>query len=62
VHRYVEASRSSLFLLSMNIVAIIAAWVIHDEPLTVVQILGGAVVFTAVAAVISRPPDRSERS
>jgi hypothetical protein len=28
----------------------------------VVQILGGAVVFTAVAAVISRPPDRSERS
>ena len=61
VHRYVEASRSSLYLLSMNIVAIIAAWVIHDEPLTIVQMLGGVVVFAAVAAVISRPPDRSGR-
>lgn len=55
VHRYVDASRSSLYLLSMNIVAILAAWVIHDEPLTVLQILGGVVVFAAVAAVISRP-------
>jgi drug/metabolite transporter (DMT)-like permease len=45
----------------MNIVAIIAAWVIHDEPLTIVQMLGGVVVFAAVAAVISRPPDRSGR-
>ncbi len=61
VHRYVEASRSSLFLLSMNVVAILAAWVIHDEPLTVVQMLGGVVVFAAVAAVISRPPDRCDR-
>jgi len=55
VHRYVDASRSSLYLLSMNIVAILAAWVIHDEPLTLLQMLGGVVVFTAVAAVISRP-------
>ncbi len=60
VHRYVEASRSSLYLLSMNIVAIIAAWIIHDEPLTVVQTLGGVVVFAAVAAVVSRPPDRDD--
>ena len=58
-HRYIEASRSSLYLLSMNIVAIGAAWPIHDEPLTAVQMLGGLVVFGAVAAVISRPPDRA---
>lgn len=58
VHRYVDASRSSLYLLSMNIVAILAAWVIHDEPLTILQMLGGIVVFAAVAAVISRPPER----
>jgi len=58
VHRFVDASRSSLYLLSMNIVAILAAWVIHDEPLTVLQMLGGVVVFAAVAAVISRPPHR----
>ena len=60
VHRYVDASRSSLYLLSMNIVAILAAWIIHDEPLTLLQMLGGVVVFTAVAAVISRPPDRRD--
>ena len=54
-HRYIDASRSSLYLLSMNIVAIGAAWFIHNEPLTVVQALGGVVVFGAVAAVVSRP-------
>lgn len=58
VHRYVDASRSSLYLLSMNIVAILAAWIIHDEPLTILQTVGGVVVFAAVAAVISRPPTR----
>jgi len=58
VHRYVDASRSSLYLLTMNVVAIVAAWIIHDEPLTVVQMLGGIVVFAAVAAVVSRPPER----
>lgn len=60
VHRYVDASRSSLYLLSMNVVAIVAAWIIHDEPLTGVQMLGGVVVFAAVAAVISRPPERRD--
>lgn len=55
-HRYIQASRSSLYLLSMNVVAIGAAWVIHDEPLAPIQLLGGVVVFASVAAVISRPP------
>ncbi len=50
-HRYVDASRSSLYLLSMNIVAIGAAWLIHDEPLTLIQVVGGVVVFGAVAAI-----------
>ncbi len=54
-HHYIEASRSSLYLLSMNVVAIAGAWVIHDEPLAPLQLLGGAVVFASVAAVISRP-------
>ncbi len=58
-HRYIEASRSSLYLLSMNVVAIGAAWLIHDEPLSPVQLLGGAVVFAAVGAVVSRPPVRT---
>ena len=55
VTKYIDASRSSLYLLSMNIVAIGAAWLIHDEPLSPLQLLGGAVVFAAVGAVVSRP-------
>jgi drug/metabolite transporter (DMT)-like permease len=54
-HRFVPAARSSLILLAMNIVAIAAAWPIHDEPVTVVQGAGGVVVLIAVAAVLSRP-------
>jgi drug/metabolite transporter (DMT)-like permease len=55
VHKYIEATRSSIYILAMNVVAVAAAWRIHDEPLTWVQIAGGAVVFGAVAAVVSRP-------
>lgn len=60
VHRYVDASRSSLYLLTMNIIAICSAWLIHDEPLSWLQMLGGVVVFAAVTAVISRPPEKVE--
>ncbi len=57
VLKYIDASRSSLYLLSMNIVAIGAAWLIHDEPLSIVQLAGGAIVFAAVGAVVSRPAE-----
>ena len=49
-----------LYLLSMNVVAIAGAWVIHDEPLAPLQILGGVLVFASVAAVISRPAPAPE--
>lgn len=55
VHRYVQASRSSVYLLAMNVVAIVSAWVVHDEPLSLLQMLAGALVLAAVAAVITRP-------
>lgn len=55
VHGYIEASRSALYLLGMNIVAIGLAWPIHDEPVNLFQVLCGLVVFTAVAAVIRLP-------
>ncbi len=55
VHRFVDATRSSLYLLLMHPVVIISAWIIHDEPLTVSQMAGGLVLLGAVAAVISRP-------
>lgn len=55
VTRYVQASRSSLYLLSMNVVAVLVAWPIHHETVTVWQAVGGLVVLASVAAVISRP-------
>jgi len=54
-HRFIPASRSSLFLLGAKVVAISAAWPLHDEPVTLLQVLGGLIVLGAVAAVISRP-------
>jgi drug/metabolite transporter (DMT)-like permease len=54
-HKFIPATRSSLCLLAMNVVAISAAWPLHDEPVTIVQVLGGLIVLGAVAAVVSRP-------
>jgi drug/metabolite transporter (DMT)-like permease len=56
VTRYVQASRSSLYLLAMNVVAVLIAWPVHHEPVTLWQGAGGLVVLAAVAAVIGRPP------
>jgi drug/metabolite transporter (DMT)-like permease len=56
VTRFIQASRSSLYLLGMNVVAVAAAWPIHDEPLTLMQGLGGLVVLGAVGAVLGRSP------
>ncbi|MEM9562874.1 MAG: DMT family transporter [Actinomycetota bacterium] len=55
VHGYIEAARSSLYLLAMNIVAVGLAWPVHDEPVTIVQALGGLVVLGSVAMVIRLP-------
>ncbi len=59
VHKFTPASRSSLYLLAMNVVAIGVAWPVHDEPVTMVQGLGGVVVLGAIGAVVSRPAHRS---
>ena len=55
VHGYIEASRSALYLLGMNIVAIGLAWPVHDEPINRVQVAAGVVVLVAVASVIRLP-------
>lgn len=56
VHGYVQASRSSLSMLLMNVVAVSLAWPVHDEPMNVVQGLGGLIVVGAVTAVLRIPP------
>jgi drug/metabolite transporter (DMT)-like permease len=56
-HAYVEAARSSLYLLGMHVVAVGVAWPIHGETLTALQMLGGVVVLGAVAMVIRTPSE-----
>lgn len=56
VHGYVEVARSSLYLLGMNLVAVLLAWPVHDEPVNILQGLAGLVVLGSVAAVIRMPP------
>jgi len=56
VHAYVEAARSSLYMLDMHVVAVGLSWPIHGEPVTVVQVIGGVVVLLCVAMVIRIPP------
>lgn len=55
VHKYVPASRSSLFILGMTVVAVASSWPINGERFTLQQVLGGIVVLGAVGAVVSRP-------
>ncbi len=54
-HQFIPAGKSSLQLLAMNVIAIFAAWPIHDEPVTVVQMAGAAIVFGALAVVVATP-------
>ncbi len=55
VHGYLEAARSALYLLSMNVVAVGLAWPVHQEPVTIRQVLGGLVVLGAASMVIRLP-------
>ena len=61
VHGYVEASRSSLSMLLMNVVAVSLAWPVHDEPMTWIQGIGGLVALGAVASVLRIPPASADR-
>jgi drug/metabolite transporter (DMT)-like permease len=54
LQKFIAASLSSLYLLSMNVVSMLLAWPVHHEPVTLVQAFGGVVVLGAVAAVLRR--------
>ena len=55
LHGHLEAARSSLYILTMHLVAVGLAWPIHDEPVTLLQVLAGVVVLISVAAVVNSP-------
>jgi probable blue pigment (indigoidine) exporter len=60
VQKFVPASRSSLYMLGMTVVAVVASWPINGERFTLQQAFGGVVVLGAVAAVISRPAEAGQ--
>lgn len=62
VHGYIQATRSSLALLGMNLVAVLLAWPVHNEPVTVSQGIAGVVVMGAVVAVLRTPARTAVRS
>lgn len=62
IHGYIEAARSSLYLLGMNITAVALAWPVHGEPVTWIQAACGLVVLGAVAAVIRIPAVTTEQT
>ena len=51
-HRYVDVSISSLMMLLVPVVAGVAAWVILDESLTVVQLAGSTVTLGAILVIV----------
>jgi drug/metabolite transporter (DMT)-like permease len=53
-HSQVDVSISSLLLLVQPIIAVAAAWVLLDEPLPNLAILGGLIVVASMAAIVQR--------
>lgn len=53
-HPYVKVSISSVAVLLTPVVASMGAWVILDESLSALQLLGGAVTLSAIVAVTRR--------
>jgi len=53
-HRHVEAWLGSLITQCMPVVSSIAAWVLLDESLTPLTVLGGLIVLAATAVILVR--------
>lgn len=52
--RFVPVSLSAMILLGATVVSIVAAWPIHGEQPTLVQLLGGAITLGSVGAILQR--------
>jgi drug/metabolite transporter (DMT)-like permease len=54
-HRFVDVTISSVIVVGLPVVAAVLALVFLDEPLGVLEIIGGVVVVGCVAAIATRP-------
>jgi len=51
-HRFVNASVTSLIGLFGPVISMVAAWIVYDQNVTLVQMLGAAVVLVSLAGVV----------
>jgi drug/metabolite transporter (DMT)-like permease len=55
LHGHMSAGRSSLIILVSSVGAILIAWPVHDEPVTIVQAIGSVITLFAVTRVLAAP-------
>jgi drug/metabolite transporter (DMT)-like permease len=60
--RHIPAPRLAVIATLEPVLAAVIAWIVHDEALAAIQIVGGIIVLTAVAWVQSRRPDLDAES
>jgi drug/metabolite transporter (DMT)-like permease len=61
-HRHVESWRSALITQCLPVMAVVLAWVVLGEPITLAVVIGGAVVVAATGAVLASAARRDARS
>ena len=54
-HRFVDVTISSLIVVGLPVVAALLAWILLDESLGPLELIGGAAVIGCVAAIAARP-------
>jgi len=59
-HHYVDVTITSLMTLANPVISIAGAWLLFDQDLTKVQVVGGLVVLIALGAILQR--QRAERA
>jgi drug/metabolite transporter (DMT)-like permease len=61
-HRHVESWRSALITQTLPVMAVVLAWIVLGEPVTLPVVIGGAVVVAATGAVLVSAARRDARA
>jgi drug/metabolite transporter (DMT)-like permease len=61
-HRHVESWRSALITQTLPVMAVVLAWVVLGEPITLPVVVGGTIVVAATGAVLVSAARRDPRS
>jgi drug/metabolite transporter (DMT)-like permease len=61
-HRHVESWRSALITQCLPVMAVVLAWIVLGEPITLAVVIGGAVVVAATGAVLVSAARRDARA